>query len=206
MNTLTLDLTTNLLCFRLMGITEQTLRDFEAGYYEGTNGFLHRGLAVRLHGPEGQAWGYMGQSLDQWARAHHGTWKLPPGPDRAPFLYNWHRIDPRDQQTMIMTTGPWLVMKLFQAGYRQAVALVTRTICRTTIGLIQRSQARHICLFFGGDAGSRATAQSLKKHLGSKAHVVFLPEDILPDQLSLQELSEILEPYLDTTLTGRELF
>ena len=199
MSTHSLNLKTDLLCFRLMGITEQTLLDFEAGLVEAGNGCHHCCLAVRVHDHDGTERGFMTQSLDQWARAHRGSWRLPAGPGRSSVLYNWHRIDPRDQQTLFVTTGPFMVMKLVQAGYRQAIALINGAIAVTTFTLLKQSSARNIRFLFGCDNGWRATAQVLTKHLGSKTQSVFLPEDLFPDQLSQAELKELLEPYLNTT-------
>ncbi|MFC1852588.1 hypothetical protein ACFL27_20515 [candidate division CSSED10-310 bacterium] len=57
MNNQRIALTTDLLCFRLMGIYDETLHFFEAGYYSGTNTDLKHVLAVRLHDCHGTSLG-----------------------------------------------------------------------------------------------------------------------------------------------------
>ena len=198
MNNHSLDLTTAPLCFRLMGLTDQTLHYFEAGYYPGDKGNLKHYLAVRLHDHDGQSLGYIRQSLQQWARAPYGAWKMSPDMTKTPFLFNWHRLDQQNQQHLIITSSPWMVMKLFQAGYRQVLSLIRLTITAETIRQIDRFQAIKICLLLGGDTGSRGAAQWIEKRLKTNTQIIFLPSDVSPEQLSQMELTQILEPYINT--------
>ena len=198
MNIQRIDLTTDLLCFRLMGIYDQTLHFFEAGFYSGTTTDLKNCLVVRLYDRDGTSLGYMGQSLHQWAMAHYGAWRMPPAMSTTPFLFNVHRIDQQSQKPLIITSSPWMVMKLFQAGYRQMLALIRLTITDELTSQIERLRTTKIYLFLGGDHGARASGLWIKEHVRKPTHNVFLPDGLSPEQLSETEIKEFLDPYFKT--------
>jgi DNA primase len=178
--------------FLALGLTPATVHRFEAGAWQGP-GFLEATVAVRLHDPAGNPLGYAGRRLDTAAIARWGKWKWPPGFPKALTLWNWHRIQPTSARGVILVEGPWSVMKLWQAGFDNAVAL-----CGLGISYQQRqllSQSRHITLFLDGDqAGIRASA----RHAASKFHphlrVVQPPPDRDPADLSQSQLLRLLKP------------
>jgi hypothetical protein len=197
MNDHYLDLTTDLLCFTLMGLNDETLHSFQAGYYAGDNGPLKHCLVVRLHDHDGQPLGYMGQSLQQWIRAPYGAWKMPQDLVKPPPVFNGYRVGIGFQahRPLLVTSSPWAVMKLFQAGYRQVLSLIRLTINPETIRQIDRFRAEKVCLFLGGDKGCIVAAQWLEQHLKTPTHIIFLPKDASPEQLSEMELKYYLDPY-----------
>lgn len=191
-----LALTKKHLMFRKMGLTEHTLHLFEAGYYPYHRGFLKHCLAVRLHDPGGNPIGYTGRRLDPRDIAQYGKWKIPWALPKTTILYNWHRARNNGKQPLIITEGPWAVMKLFQANYHNAVALLGLQLSETNRQLIMTSQAPHICLLLDGDKAGRRACQRIKNQLGTGTTKIILPHNVDPDDLSEQELNEIITSYV----------
>lgn len=198
MNNQPIELTTDLLCFRLMGIYDKTLHFFDAGYYSGNEAVLGQCLVVRLHDPNGHSLGYMGQRLTQWARAQYGLWKMAAGITEAPCLFNMHRIEQQSRQPLIITSSPWMVMKLFQAGYERSVALISLTLSEELTRYITLLDARQAYLFLGGDRGSRAAALWIENHVIKTVRSIYLPDGVLPEQLCEEHIKEFLGPYFTT--------
>lgn len=189
-------LTTNHLRFRKMGLTKDTLDHFEAGYYPYPQGFLKHCLAVRLHDPDGNPLGYAGRRLKPWDIARYGKWNIPRGLPKATMLYNWHRARQHDKQPLIITEGPWAVMKLSQAGYPGAVALLGVRLSEAQRQLISTSLSLHICLLLDGDKVGRQAAPRMKAQLGHKAMTIDLPQNVDPDDLQEEDLKKIISAYV----------
>lgn len=177
--------------FRALRIHEATLRLFEAGAWGG-GGFLKGTLAVRLHDSDGRPLGYAGRRLDQAAIHRWGKWKWPPRLPKAQLLWNWHRVVPDTDAGLIVVEGPWSVMKLWQAGFKNAVALCGAHISEPQARLLAR--ATRVTLLLDGDhAGRRATARSIASAFHQHVRAIYLPDGRDPADLAEHQLNEHLK-------------
>lgn len=179
--------------FRQLGLDPRTLEHFEAGVYPHPTGFLAGCLGVRLHDTDGRPVGYMGRRLDPQQIARYGKWKVPPGLPKATLLYNWHRATDRHRLPLVITEGPWAVMKLHQAGFTNVVALLGLRLSSFHRQLLSTSPSP-ILLLDGDPAGVLATKRILAT-LGPAARNVELPPDVDPDDLTEGELAHLLRPH-----------
>ena len=193
--TTTLDLWTRHRCFPCLGLAPETLQHFEANYYGADRGFLAHRLLVRLHDARGLPLGYTGCHGSPVSCARSGSWIRPRGFPHQTLFYNWHRASIKHHQPLIMTTGPWTVMKLYQAGFRNAVALFTPHLNFHNSRLIAEAPPPTIVLLFPGDDHNAAAARRIATILGSRARNVFMSQDLTPDDFTDQDLREILSPY-----------
>lgn len=178
--------------FRRLHIREDTLRLFEAGSWWGP-GFLQGTVAVRLHDLHGHPIGYAGRRLDPADIARWGKWKWPPGFPKSKLLLNWHRAVSEGHRSLVVVESAWSVMKLWQAGFRNVVALAGSCISTHQAQLLRL--ATSVTLFLDGDpAGHRATAQSLASRFHPYLRAIYPPEGLDPADLTEPHLRELLKP------------
>jgi DNA primase len=177
--------------FRHLHIDEKTLRLFEAGSWYGP-GFLQGTVAVRLHDLRGHPIGYAGRRLDPADIARWGKWKWPPGFPKSKLLWNWHRAVSDRDGGLVVVEGAWSVMKLWQAGFRNVVALGGAHISPDQAQLLRL--ATSVTLFFDGDpTGHRATARSLASAFHPRVRAIHPPEGLDPADLTEPHLRELLK-------------
>lgn len=176
--------------FRRMHLAPPTLRIFEAGAWSGP-GFLQGTVAVRLHDLEGQPLGYAGRRLDPVAIQRWGKWKWPPGYPRGQLLYSWHRAQRYLSQGLIVVEGPWSVMKLWQAGFPNAVALGGTGLASKQRDLL--GQAARVVLFLDGDAaGQAATTRAAAALTDACVRAIRCPAEKDPADLAQTVLRDLV--------------
>lgn len=176
--------------FGRMQIAPATLRTFEAGAWHGS-GFLEGTVAVRLHDLEGRPLGYAGRRLDPDAIQSRGKWKLPTGFPKGQLLYNWHRARPYLSRGLVVVEGAWSVMKLWQAGFQNAVAIGGAAPTAHQSWLLRRASS--IVLMLDGDAtGDAATARVVDAGLHPHLTVARCPLDKDPADLPEGQLRDMI--------------
>lgn len=177
--------------FRRLHIREDTVRRFEAGAWTGP-GFLQDTVAVRVYDLRGHPLGYAGRRLDQAAIDRWGKWKWPPGIPKSRLLWNWHRIVLDEDAELIVVEGAWSVMKLWQTGFPNVVALAGLHISSHQMRLL--NSAMRVTLFLDGDpAGRQATARSLASAFHPCIRAVYAPDGRDPADLSEDHLRQLLK-------------
>lgn len=177
--------------FRRLHIHEETLRLFEAGSWSGP-GFLQGTLAVRLYDLHGHPLGYAGRRLEQAEIHRWGKWKWPPGFPKSKLLWNWHRTVSEREGGLVVVEGAWSVMKLWQAGYRNVVALGGVHISPDQAQLLRL--ATRVTLFLDGDTtGLEATARNLASPFHPCLRAIYPPEGLDPADLTEPQLSQLLK-------------
>jgi DNA primase len=186
----TLELDPAHLFLRAMGITPTTARRFEAGAWY-CPGFLEATVAVRVHNPQGSPLGYAGRRLEAAAIQQWGKWKWPPKFPKSHILWNWHRITPEAAGGLIVVESPWSVMKLWQAGLDNAVALCGLAISTTQIQMLRRAPGL-ILLLDGDAAGIHASARNAAAKFHPNIRVIHPPPRLDPADLSEAQLIRLL--------------
>lgn len=177
--------------FGKIDLAPNTLRHFEAGAWYG-RGLLEGTVAVRLHDPDGNPLGYAGRRLDPGQARDRGKWIWPPRYPKGDSLWNWHRIDPASPSGLVVVESPWSVMKLWQAGITNAVAL-----CGVSASTKQRrrlARAQHILLVLDGDdVGRTAMTRFVTEGLHPRMRAQTCPPGVDPADLTVDELRRLLE-------------
>jgi DNA primase len=173
-----------------LGLRPSTAETFEAGAWHG-RGFLEGTVAVRLHDLEGRPLGYAGRRLDPEAVTRHGKWKMPPGLPKGSLLYGWHRARSHLSTGLVVVEGAWSVMKLWQAGIPNAVALLGTVVTPRHVSLF--AQARTVALFLDADAaGDRATEHACRQRIHHNLRIVRGPTGTDPADLPETQLMDLL--------------
>ena len=176
--------------FVRLGLEPATVASFEAGAWPG-GGFLEGMVAVRLRNLEGHPLGYAGRRLAPEAIARYGKWKFPTEFPKRELLFGWHRARAHLSTGLVVVEGPWSVMKLWQAGFPNAVALCGATITRAHVGLLAR--ARTVVLFLDSDdTGDQATARARQRGIHPDLRVARGPTGTDPADLPAPALTRLL--------------
>lgn len=176
--------------FSRLGLRPSTVETFEAGAWSG-GGFLEATVAARLYDLDGRPLGYAGRRLEPEAIARHGKWKMPTGLPKGQLLYGWHRARSYLSTGLVVVEGIWSVMKLWQAGIPNGVALLGSVMTPTHVRLL--SQARVVTLFLDADdAGDRATQDTRRRNIHPDLRIVRGPTGTDPADLPEAELLTLL--------------
>lgn len=179
--------------FNQRGLKRETLRAFDAGYWP-KEGFLLNCLAVRVHNRIGQPLSYIGRRLNRVEENKWGKWKMPPNFPKHSILYNYHRAQPYMKKEVIIVEGPWDVMKLWQAGFKNAVALLGVSISQNQMELLKRN--KHIILFLDGDDTGISAAKKLQKKLGpDRTSIYQIPAGYDPASMTEDDIRKRLAPF-----------
>jgi DNA primase len=175
-------------------ISIDTALRFETGMAECST-FLKRAIAVRLHDIHGNPLGYCGRRLEPADIEKWGKWRFPKDFPKSDMLFNAHRAAGCRSRGIIVVECPWAVMRLWQVGFPNAVALLG-----TMLSSVQRKwieNAPDILLMLDGDtAGRKATAQIASTFKSpNRVSIHHLPDGFDPDDLSDQQLKSVVEQY-----------
>ena len=170
------------------GITKETAATFGVGFYAGP-GLMHDRLVIPVHNAAGELVAYCGRSVDQTPPRY----RVPPGFAKSEILFNLHRTTAAGGGSVVIVEGFFDCMKVHQAGIPSVVALMGSALYEPQRhALLERF--REVRLLLDGDrAGrnaSRIVAAKLRPHC--QVHVVDLPVDTQPDQLSMESIRQIL--------------
>jgi len=181
--------------FRRLGLTSKTLFTFEAGYWP-LKGFLHNCIAVRVHNHAGEPLSYIGRRLDQNEVEKWGKWKFPRSFPKKNILYNYHRAHQsmKETNTVILVEGPWDVMKVAQAGFKNVVAPLGARISQQQRELI-RSIQRVIIMFDGDETGKMAAQIVSLMFRQSTTEICRVPRGYDPAELPENQLQTLLLPF-----------
>ena len=164
-------------------IRPETAARLEVGAWDGP-GMLENCIAVRLRDPLGRPLGYAGRRLTPGNR---GKWVFPPALPKSQLLYQYHRLPDRLDRALVLVEGPWDVLRLTQSGF-PAVALFGVHLSDCQEALL-RSVPR-LLVMLDGDPAGRQGAERICRLL--KARPITIGDGLDPDDLSDQELSEIV--------------
>ena len=178
----------------IKAILPATAARFEAGT-SCSSTFLKNMVAVRLHDMDGNPLGYCGRRLDPNEASRFGKWRFPKNFPKAQILYNAHRAHSLLNQGIVLVECPWAVMRIAQAGFPNAVALLGTTLSEAQIAWL--ATAKIIILMLDGDPAGNRAASSILHTLGTSTKVLRhqLTNNMEPEDLSQSELSSTLRSY-----------
>ncbi|MFQ5409283.1 MAG: CHC2 zinc finger domain-containing protein [Anaerolineales bacterium] len=176
------------------GIAVTTALDHEIGHCSKST-FLKGTIAVRLHDLNGQPLGYCGRRLDPQQIQTRGKWRFPRGLPKSQLLYNAHRI-PKQNQLTIVVECPFAAIRIRQAGFQNAVALLGTATSKKQLDWLAKANA--LILMLDGDKAGQTAANRIASDLKNKTNIIIhrLPKNSEPEDQSDQQLKAIIQHYL----------
>lgn len=170
------------------GITEATARAFGVGLFSG-KGSMHGRYVLPIHNAKGELVAYAGRSID----GMEPRYKFPAGFRKSLELYNLHRVE--GELSVVLVEGFFDCMKIHQAGF-PCIALMGCTMSSEQEDLIA-GRFGEVVIMLDGDAAGRGAAEEIEERLQRRVYLVKrveLPDGGQPDQLSLEEIQNVLRP------------
>lgn len=121
----------------------------------------------------------------------YGKWKFPSGFPKGQLLYGWHKACAHLSTGLVVVEGAWSVMKLWQAGIPNAVALYGAVVTPAHVRLLAR--ARTVVLFLDADdTGDHAAVSARQRGIHPDLRIVRGPTGTDPADLSEADLTHLL--------------
>lgn len=163
------------------GLNEATIREFGVGFC--SKGMMANRIAIPIANIRGEIVAYAGRLPGEPSEAHP-KYKLPPGFRKSLELFNFHRaIKEAPLEPLVITEGFFDCMRLYQGGYRKAIALMGTSLSEAQEALILKHTCleSHIILSLDDDeAGHAGTAEFVKRlvpHRYVRVHMFKVQDD-----------------------------
>jgi DNA primase len=146
-------------------------------------------VVIPIHNERGELVAYAGRSID----GSKPKYRLPAGFRKSQVLFNLFRARQENPTgTVVLVEGFFDCMKVTQAGYA-CVALMGCSMSDQQEAQLVEHCKRVVVMLDGDEAGLKA-ASEIAGRLAHRlyARIVDVPESRQPDQLSTEELIEVL--------------
>lgn len=181
------------------GISIDTAIRFETGIADRSV-FLKGAVAVRLHDLIGNPIGYCGRRMEPNEIAAWGKWRFPRQLPKTQLLYNAHRAVAFRNCGVIVAECPWSVMRLWQSGFPNTVALLGTSLSSVQYNWLIAAPSV-LLMLDGDDTGKKAATSIVEKLSGkTKTFVHCLPDGFDPDDLSDNDLRSVGRQYYPSSL------
>jgi DNA primase len=143
-------------------------------------------IIIPIHNERGELVAYAGRAVD----GSKPRYRLPAGFRKSLELFNLHRVKGPE---VVLVEGFFDCMKVHSAGF-SAVALMGSSLSQTQEDALVANFERVVLMMDGDEAGRQASVESLTR-VGRRTWVrtAAVPEGKQPDQLSSEELKQILQ-------------
>jgi len=167
------------------GISKDTAATFGIGFFSG-KGSMNGRVVIPIHNERGELVAYAGRAIDD----SEPRYKLPVGFHKSAELFNLHRVT---AQEVILVEGFFDCMKVWQSLNPFVVALMGNSMSQQQEQIIT-VRFKKVTILLDGDEAGRKAAEGIASRLIHKLHVriIDLPDGKQPDQLSIDELAQIL--------------
>ena len=178
--------------FSERGIVPETVKHFGLGYC--SRGLMNDRIAIPIHNEHSQLIGYCGRAICQEQIEVDGKYKLPAGFVKSAVVYNLHR-QKKPLQSLILVESFISVFKLYQAGFKNVVALMGSVLSESQENLILSllEPTGTVSLMFDADIDGGKCTQNCLAKLSPKVFVRVIdisqygrkPHELKPDDLSM---------------------
>jgi 5S rRNA maturation endonuclease (ribonuclease M5) len=181
------------------GIAPTTARALGIGYYGGP-GIMQGRVVIPIHNKAHQLVAYAGRSI----QGDEPKYRLPPGFHKRQELFLFHRARHSGSDSVIIVEGFFDAAKVWQAGYRNVVALMGSSLSDVQAGLLPQ-HFRSGLLMLDGDSAGQAGTEAIRRRLtgAMDVQVIYLKPTVQPDQLEPREINDLLAGHLRPA-RGRE--
>ncbi len=172
------------------GITEETARTFGVGFFPGKGTMAGR-VVIPIRNAQAELVAYAGRAID----GSEPRYKFPAGFHKSLELFNLHLV--KDTLAVVVVEGFFDCMKVSQAGY-PCVALMGCTMSKTQEKLLAEHFGQVVLMLDGDEAGRGATVEIADRlqHVIFRVNTVELDDGQQPDQLTIEEIRNILRPLI----------
>ena len=173
------------------GITPTTARALGIGYYGGP-GIMQGRVVIPIHNKANQLVAYAGRSI----QGDEPKYRFPPGFHKSQELFSFHRARHSGSDSVIIVEGFFDAAKVWQAGYRNVVALMGSSLSDAQAGLLLHFRSG--LLMLDGDSAGQGGTEVIRKRLtgAMDVEVIHLKPGVQPDQLEPREINDLLTGHL----------
>lgn len=164
------------------GITEETARKFDVGYFSG-KGSMHGRISIAIDNKNGERVAHAGRSID----GTEPRYRFPPGFRKSLELFNVHRV--KGEMCVVIVEGFFDCMKIQAAGF-PCVALMGCAMTEPQEDLIADHFGSVVLMLDGDEAGRNAT-ETIRDRLARRVfsvRTVELDDGVQPDLMTQQEI------------------
>lgn len=178
------------------GLNQETIEYFGVGFC--TKGLMKDRIAIPVHNENGELVAYIGRWIGNGDPSEgEGKYKIPPNFHKSLVVFNLHRTkDLAKEKGLILVEGFFGCMRVWQAGFKNAVALIGSSLSEEQEKLVINAIGLQgkIVLMFDGDKAGQECKDDVLDRLITKVFVkvINLPEGSQPDKLSNEEIKKLL--------------
>jgi len=189
------DLDSNHSYLQERGLEKEAIKEFGLGFCK--RGLMKDRIAIPIHNENGELVAYAGRFARDPLAEGEPKYKLPPKFQKHLCLYNFHRArELAREKGLVLVEGFFDAMKVWQAGFKNVVALMGTVISDEQEKLLIGSLAPDgkLALMLDPDeAGLRATTE-ITERLINKLYIkiVDLQGDTEADSLTKDRIKELL--------------
>jgi len=169
-------------------INDETVEYFKIGFCR--KGIMKERIAIPVHNSEGQLLAYIGRAVN----GSKAKYRIPKGFFKSDVLFNLHRAKNHAKNGLIVVEGVFDVFRLFQAGFKNVVAVIGSSLSEKQAELIVKHTDKAILLFDGDEAGIKGmlyAAGILSQKILVRSVVLNAPNNE-PDLVNEDELKKII--------------
>lgn len=176
-------------------LNQETIEYFGIGFC--AKGLMKNRVAIPIHNETGELVAYIGRWINEEPPEGEGKYKIPPNFHKSLVVFNLHRArEVVKEKGLILVEGFFGCMKVWQAGFKNVVALMGSSLSEEQENLVVNavgSQGK-IVLMFDGDKAGQECKDDVLTRLITRVYVkvVNLPEGSQPDKLSNEEIKKLL--------------
>lgn len=180
--------------FKERNIKKETIKHFGLGFC--AKGMMKNRIAIPVHNELNELIAYCGRATTETQSCEEGKYKLPPKFSKSHVVFNLNRQD--NQSTLILVESFLSVFALFQAGIKNAAALMGSVLSPEQEKLISShigGKGRLILMFDNDDSGRSCTTDCIvrlvRKHFVRAVDLSKYEEK--PHRLSPEQIQSILK-------------
>jgi len=177
------------------GLEKETIKEFGLGYCK--RGLMKDRIAIPIHNEKGDLVAYTGRYPGD-PLEEEPEYKLPPKFKKHLVLFNLNRAkDLAKENGLIVVKGFFDVFNLWQAGYKNVVALMGTSMSDEQEKLVVEAVGENgkVVLMFGEEEAGRSGSEDILGRLVCQMYVRLIKlgkEGLQPDKLTGKEIEEIL--------------
>jgi len=170
------------------GLSKETIEDFGIGFCN--QGILKNRIAIPIHNETGNLIAYAGRSINN----DEPKYKFPIGFNKSLALFNFHRVQNLEDDSIIIVEGFFDCFKVHRIGFQNVIALMGCSASKEQTKLILELKKKIILMLDGDQAGREGTKKIVQAFKGKLPVIVkSLPSGTQPDELKEKELQKILQ-------------
>lgn len=177
------------------GLEKETIKEFGLGYCK--RGLMKDRIAIPIHNEKGELVAYAGRYPGDPPK-EEPKYKLPPKFKKHLVLFNLNRAKNLARENgLVLVKGFFDVFNLWQAGYKNVVALMGTLMSEEQEKLIVETVDENgkVALMFDEDEAGRSGSEDVLGRLVSQVYLKQIrlgEEGLQPDSVSKEKLKELL--------------